>query len=249
MTDPASASAPVPVSVPVVRSLSWVEAGQLALQQAVDALPADAVTEPSALPGWTRGHLLTHLARNADALVNLLTWAGTGIRTPMYASPDQRATDIEAGAGRSLVDQRDDVRESAARFRRAAESLSDEAWSATVLSGLGRAIPASEVPWLRAREVWIHLVDLHVGIGVDALPPDFAWALVRDVAGWMSARLGPGTGAELSADGHDSVVLGTPAPGTTVGGPPYAVAAWLTGRSGTQELHVTGELPAIPSWL
>ncbi|MFE9443543.1 maleylpyruvate isomerase family mycothiol-dependent enzyme [Streptomyces sp. NPDC006602] len=229
--------------------LDWVGEGQLALQEAVDALPADAVTEPSALAGWTRGHLLTHLARNADALVNLLTWARTGIRTPMYDSPDQRVTDIEAGAGRPLAEQQADVRESAEGFRKAAEALSPDAWSATVVSAQGREIPASEVPWLRAREVWIHLVDLRVGVGMDALPPDFAWALVREVAGWMSARLAPGIGAELSADGHDPVVLGTPAPGVTVTGPPYALAAWLTGRSGTDALHITGELPEIPRWL
>ncbi|WP_151475371.1 maleylpyruvate isomerase family mycothiol-dependent enzyme [Streptomyces albicerus] len=236
------------MTVPVVRSLAWVEEGQLALRQAVDALPADAVAEPSALPGWTRGHLLTHLARNADALGNLLTWARTGIPTPMYASPDQRATDIEAGAGRPLVEQRSDVRESAARFAQAAEALADDAWSATVTSGQGREIPASEVPWLRAREVWIHLVDLRVGIGMDVLPPDLAWALVRDVAGWMSARLAPDTGAELTADGHGTVVLGTPSPsGGTVSGPPYALAAWLTGRGGTEELR--GELPKLPRWI
>lgn len=237
------------MKVPVATLLDWAEDGQLALQRAVDALTADAVPEPSALPGWTRGHLLTHLARNADALVNLLTWARTGIRTPMYASPDQRATDIEAGAGRPLAEQRADVRESAARFAKAAEALSDEAWSATVVSGQGREIPASEVPWLRAREVWIHLVDLRVGAGMDVLPPDLAWALVRDVAGWMSARLGADTGAELTAEGHGTVVLGTPCTGVTVTGPPYALAAWLTGRGGSDELLVTGELPGLPRWL
>ena len=31
-----------------------------------------AVAAPSPLPGWTRGHVLTHLARNADGLGNLL---------------------------------------------------------------------------------------------------------------------------------------------------------------------------------
>jgi maleylpyruvate isomerase len=100
--------------------------------------------------------------------------------------------------------------------------------------------------------VWIHLVDLRVGVGMDALPPDFAWALVRDVAGWMSARVETGTGAELVAEGHGAVVLGEPAAGVTVTGPPYALAAWLTGRGGTQELRelrVTGELPDIPRWL
>ncbi|MDX3458847.1 maleylpyruvate isomerase family mycothiol-dependent enzyme [Streptomyces sp. ME02-8801-2C] len=234
------------------RVLEWVEDGQHRVRAAIDAMPDDAVTAPSALPGWTRGHLLTHLARNADALVNLLTWARTGIPAPMYTSPDQRVTDIEAGAGRPLTEQRADVRESAARFRKAAEALSADAWSATVVSGQGRAIPASEVAWLRAREVWIHLVDLRVGIGMDALPPDFARTLVRDVAGWMSARVEPGTGAELATEGHGTVVLGTPVPGATVTGPPHALASWLTGRGGTQELRelrVTGELPDIPRWL
>ncbi|MCT9076160.1 maleylpyruvate isomerase family mycothiol-dependent enzyme [Streptomyces fulvoviolaceus] len=230
-----------------MKVLNWVEEGQLALQRAVDTLPADAVTEPSALPGWTRGHLLTHLARNADALVNLLNWARTGIRTPMYASPDQRALDIEEGAGRPLAEQLADVRESAARFLEAAGALTVDDWSATVTSAQGREIPASEVLWLRAREVWIHLVDLRVGVDVDVLPPDFAWALVRDVAGWMTPRIG--AGAELVADGHGTAVLGAPAPGVTVTGPPYALAAWLTGRGGTEKLHVTGELPDIPRWL
>ncbi|MET9913829.1 maleylpyruvate isomerase family mycothiol-dependent enzyme [Streptomyces sp. NPDC006476] len=231
-----------------MKVLGWVEDGQRRLQQAVDALPAHAVAEPSALPGWTRGHLLTHLARNADALVNLLTWARTGIPTPMYTSPDQRATDIEAGAGRPLSEQRADLRVSASRFAEAAEALTADAWSATVTSGQGREIAASEVPWLRAREVWIHLVDLRVGVGMDVLPPDLAWALVRDVAGWMSARLAPDTGVELTADGRGTVVLGTPSPsGGTVSGKPHALAAWLTGRGGTEELR--GELPKLPRWM
>jgi maleylpyruvate isomerase len=55
-------------TIPVGTLLGWVEDGSRRLEQAVSALPAEAVAEPSALPGWTRGHVLTHLARNADAL-------------------------------------------------------------------------------------------------------------------------------------------------------------------------------------
>src|SRR5262245_1123799 len=50
--------------------------------------------EPSLLPGWTRGHVLTHIARNADGLANLLGWARTGRETPMYASADSRRADL-----------------------------------------------------------------------------------------------------------------------------------------------------------
>src|SRR6266496_3912112 len=96
--------------------------GQLArVGAATDRLLATAAAlsdtqarEPSLLPGWTRGHVLTHIARNADGMVNLLHWARTGTQTPMYASPESRAADIEAGAGRPAAGLAADVRESAA---------------------------------------------------------------------------------------------------------------------------------------
>ena len=65
------------------------------------ALADPEVREPSLLPGWTRGHVLSHIARNADGLINLLRWAHTGTQIPMYASQQARDADIEAGAGRS----------------------------------------------------------------------------------------------------------------------------------------------------
>ncbi|MER6122155.1 maleylpyruvate isomerase family mycothiol-dependent enzyme [Streptomyces sp. NPDC001795] len=231
-------------TVPVGTLLGWVEDGRRRLEQAVDALPAGAVAEPSALPGWTRGHVLTHLARNADALVNLLNWAATGIRTAMYASPDQRGADIEAGAGRPLAEQRADLRESAERFAKTAGSLSGDAWSALVTSAQGREIPASEVPWLRVREVWIHLVDLRVGIGMDVLPPELAWALVEDAAAWMSSRVAPDFCVEVTGEGHGAVVLGPGTPRTRIAAPPHALAAWLTGRDGGGS-----GFPELPRWL
>lgn len=66
-----------------------------------EAMPAAAFGEPSALPGWTRAHLLTHLARNADGLGNLLTWAETGVERSMYGPGNARDDDIEAGSGRA----------------------------------------------------------------------------------------------------------------------------------------------------
>ena len=48
------------------------------------------------LPGWTVGHVLTHVARNADAYTNLLTWARTGVETPAYASPEAREALLRA---------------------------------------------------------------------------------------------------------------------------------------------------------
>ncbi|MFD0885995.1 maleylpyruvate isomerase N-terminal domain-containing protein, partial [Streptosporangium algeriense] len=63
----------------------------------------------SRLPGWSRGHVLTHLARNADSLVNLLAWARTGVETPQYPDPRRRDLDIEGGAGRPAREQLADL--------------------------------------------------------------------------------------------------------------------------------------------
>ena len=84
----------------ISQSMASIAAATGRLLTVAGTLTDAEVAEPSLLPGWTRGHVLTHLARNADGLANLLRWAGTGIETPVYASAQARAADIAAGAGR-----------------------------------------------------------------------------------------------------------------------------------------------------
>jgi maleylpyruvate isomerase len=231
--------------------LDWVQEGQGLLEQAVLAsLSDESVGEPSGLPGWTRGHVLTHLSRNADALVNLLTWARTGITTPMYLSSDQRNSDIEAGSGRGVGEQLDDVADSARRLMQTARTLEADHWAAQVRSAQGRDIPASQVPWMRVREVWIHLVDLRVGVDFDAVPVPIARALVQDVARWMDGRVEQ----RVQLVGQvPEVVFGGSAgqPPVRVEGSPQALAAWLIGRSKGEGLEVEppGRVPELPSWL
>src|SRR5688500_14161714 len=83
-------------------ALDALERADERLLQAVTELGDAAVRGASGLPGWSRGHLLTHLARNADALLNLVIWARTGVEHPMYASRADRDADIEEGANRRL---------------------------------------------------------------------------------------------------------------------------------------------------
>src|SRR6266550_7232301 len=97
--------------------------------------------EPSLLPGWSRGHVLTHIARNADGLANLLRWAGTGRETPMYASAASRTADIEAGAGRPAAELAADVAGTAEAFAAEAASLPADAWAAQVRALQGPAFP------------------------------------------------------------------------------------------------------------
>jgi Mycothiol maleylpyruvate isomerase N-terminal domain len=75
----------------------WMQQGTTLLGKEAE-LDDEALSVPSALPGWSRTHLLAHLAANADALGNLVRWAATGQPTPMYASPGERAAGIERGS-------------------------------------------------------------------------------------------------------------------------------------------------------
>ena len=230
--------------------LGWVEQGQARLDEMLAPLDDAAFAQPSRLAGWTRGHVVTHLARNADALVNLLTWARTGVPTPMYPSAESRNAGIEDGAGRPAAEQRDDLATAAARLMETARAMSPGAWAGTVRSAQGRDIPGSEIPWMRVREVWIHRADLDAGAGFEAMPDEVARALVRDVAGWMDGRVTERVA--LLSPGLDMAFGGSPEQrATRVHGTSQALAEWLVGRSRGERLDVEGggAVPELPRWL
>jgi maleylpyruvate isomerase len=208
-------------------------------------LDGAAVTAPSLLPGWTRGHLLTHLARNADALRNLLIWARTGEVTPAYASPAARDAAIEEGSGRPLAEQVEDLRESSARFAREAAGMPAAAWLLE-LPLPGGAQVAARVVWRRLREVEVHHVDLNAGYAPADWPAAFAHRLLHEVAADLK---GVNLTVHSSDLGHP-LPIGSGAP-PTVTGPSSLLAAWLTGRETKPGLAVEppGPLPELPDWL
>ncbi|MEV0154683.1 maleylpyruvate isomerase N-terminal domain-containing protein [Micromonospora sp. NPDC050686] len=164
-----------------VDSLMWVEHGTELLAAQVAALDEQEMTAPSALPGWTRKHLVAHVAANADALGNLVHWARTGERRPMYASMDQRNADIEAGAKLSATQLATWLNGSARNLAAAMDALTSDQWRAEVVTAQGRTVSAREIPWLRAREVCVHAVDLGTGLTFADLPDGFLSALVVDI--------------------------------------------------------------------
>jgi maleylpyruvate isomerase len=206
------------------------------------------------LPGWSRAHILTHIARNADALINLLSWARTGIRTPAYASREQRDADIEAGAQRTPAEIRDDVVESSDRLAQVVRAMPASAWSAHVQNAQGRDLVAIDIPWLRAREMWIHAVDLDVGASFADMPPPMVGKLLTDVAAAMSGKPDCPALQLVATDGATWVVSGAAAAEaspTTITGPAPSLAAWLLGRGKGRDLRTPdrARLPALPRWL
>lgn len=213
------------------------------LLDTLDTLDDDAVAQPSLLPGWTRGHVLAHLARNADALVNAL--AGR----PMYASEQARDADIERDAARPAAVHRDDVRDSAARFDAAAARLSGEQWRAPLTLRGGVTLPAEALPFRRWAEAELHHLDLGTGHTIADLPGAFLDRALdhfaRRIAG--APAVPP---LDLHAEDGRSWHTGADAPpGHTpqvVSGTPAALVGWLTGRTPGSGLTTAGTLPALP---
>jgi maleylpyruvate isomerase len=209
------------------------------LLTAVGKLDNASVTESSRLPGWTRGHVLAHVARNADALVNVLEGR------PMYVSGDARDADIERDAPRPLAAHLVDVRESAARFQDASAAPAD--WSRTVELRNGIRDSASRVPLRRWAEVELHHVDLGIGYELEDLPAEFT----ERETGFLAARFSghPEVPPTRLTDGTRAWRTGREADAAevTVTGPPADLLGWLAGRREGSALGVEGgPLPALP---
>jgi maleylpyruvate isomerase len=228
-------------------TMPWMGAGTEFVLRMVDGLPDDALAAPSALPGWTRAHVVGHLARNAEALTRLATWARTGVETPMYTDAQQRAQDIESSALAPVATLRAELLSTAAELDSALAALDPTTWQAGVRSALGRAIPATEIPWMRVREVWLHAVDLDAGASVADIPPGVVDALLDDATGVLSARDGCPPALLAPTDRQVTWTLGPGAAGKPVQGAAADVLAWLIGRSDGAGL--SGDLPSPPRWL
>ncbi|WP_030743232.1 maleylpyruvate isomerase family mycothiol-dependent enzyme [Streptomyces sp. NRRL S-31] len=209
------------------------------LLSAVAEMDDASLAEPSRLPGWSRGHVLAHLARNADALVNVLQGR------PMYTDAEARDADIERDAPRPVEVQAADIRESAARFQAAGEAPAD--WTRTVELRNGVTDSASRVPFRRWVEVELHHVDLGAGYELEDLAAEF---LERET-GFLADRFSghPDVPATRLTDGTHAWATGrrTDPPAITVTGRPADLVGWLAGRRDGAALEVRGgALPQLP---
>jgi maleylpyruvate isomerase len=149
----------------VLDAIDALDASQERLESDLTAVPSVDPSTPTGLPGWTVGHVLTHIARNADSTLRML--AGL----PQYWKGfESRIADIELGAGRTWDELVDDVVTTDEAVIRRVREIDD--WSGPVLSTTA-VRPKATVPEMRRREVEIHHADLGLGYGFADLPADF----------------------------------------------------------------------------
>jgi maleylpyruvate isomerase len=209
----------------------------------------DELFAPSALPGWTGRHILSHVGHNARAVRRLAHWAATGEPTPMYSAPTARATEIALGAHWSPQRLRSFVEAEQDELAAALEQLDDEHVATEVVTAQGRHVPAAILPWLRTREVWIHAVDLHRDADFSDFPPALLDELMVDVL--RCRRDVRGETVRVRPSDRDRIpALDEPAPPAWIEGRTADLVRWLTGR-GAANIQTSNHsaLPTLGAWL
>lgn len=237
--------------MPVTEDLAQLTDATARLLRTVDALSDDDMQAPSALANWSRGHLVTHLARNADGIRNMLLCARTGEDAFMYPSGALRNADIEAGSTRPPALIRLDLDAAADRFAIDARAMTEAQWTAQVPMGPGDVAvkpqaPASTLTWMRLREVEVHHVDLDAGYSFADTASELVQRLLDHTVGLLG---GAGTLPCQLVATTSGRTLAIGSGGPTLTGADHALLAWLLRRSDGAGLAVAaGEsLPAVPS--
>lgn len=208
--------------------LAGARAATARLRASLEAVDPDELLPPSRLPGWSRAHVVAHLAGNADSHVRMLDGCLAGdVRSQYEGGREAREAAIDALAADPAV--------AVAEHRRACADL-DERWQRMSAQHWARDVlrldrgpePALGLAWARWREVEMHRVDLGLGHEPVDWEPAFAERLLEELLDRTGLR------ADVAA---------------RVRGPVHELAAWLSGRSDGSGLQVlSGELPVPPPW-
>jgi maleylpyruvate isomerase len=217
------------------------------LMATATSLSDETVRVASRCEGWTRAHVLSHLARNADALGNLASWAITGTPVAMYESPQARDADIASGSTRGAQEILTDLQESAARFASAAAGLAGPPESREVEMRAGRKVLGGQLPTLRLLEVVFHHVDLRAGYTFAEADSGFVKRAIGNAVTRMTDT-GLQPGVLLRGDDGDTWSIGDGTQGAQeVAGSNAALLLWLARGDGAG-VSSQASLPKLPSW-
>ncbi|WP_392541991.1 maleylpyruvate isomerase family mycothiol-dependent enzyme [Oryzobacter telluris] len=200
-------------------------------------------TRPSLCEGWTQGHVLSHVARNADGLGRMTRGIVDGPRETMYDSREKRNADIDDGARRSVADLADDVETSAAALAaelpRLGAEHADQPLERTPGDIRGTA---ADITMMRLREITWHHVDLDAGFGFADLEPELQRLfLEEEVVRLRGEADAPDVTLRTTEGDEWSVGVGS----TEVRGTRAALLGWLA--RGLTEGVAADQLPTLPA--
>ena len=228
---------------PLADDITAVDAATDTLLATVSRLTDADLDHPSLCEGWTRGHVVAHLARNAEAIARLVDWAVTGEPREMYpGGQDARDAEIEAGAHRGAVEQMADLSSTAAALAQRLPRLARGTATAEVEGRGGFVIASADLPFMRLREVVYHHADLAAGYSFSDVDGDLLARFIEDAVRRLSlSRRAPGL--TLRADEGGSWVVGDGA--AVVTGSRAGLLSWLARRI-PDGVASEGPLPELP---
>jgi maleylpyruvate isomerase len=222
-------------------TLAEIDAASERLTATAAKLTDNDLRGPSRLQGWTRGHVLAHLIRNADSVWNLLEWARTRAEIPQYPSVESREAGVEANSGRPIEELRAELRIAVERFALQAGTMPEPAWQHMIQARAGWAHPAWYVLNRRWREIEAHHLDLDFGYSYTDWPLAYVRWELADTLEAIRLDGGLAAGRVRATDLDVDVHLGD---GPEISGPGHELLGWLTGRGGPS----SAQWPAAPSW-
>ena len=224
-----------------VADIAGVVASHRALEEACAGLDDETMRAPSLLPEWSVGHVLTHVARNADSFGRVLEAARDGEVSAQYPGGQaSRDADIEAGAARTAAEILADLASSDARLEEALAATTEDVWSTGAQLRGDSVVTISDLPLRRWQEVEVHRVDLGLGYGPEQWPERFVERRLEVMLPGLATRLPAGMALELRVDDRPPLVVGDGPVEARVQRPSHAVLAWLYGRSTDPQLPVLG---------
>lgn len=214
--------------------------------QTLSQLTDGELRAPSVLPGWTRGHVAAHLARNADAMTGAVHRIVNDEAPFMYSSQEARDAGIEDTAGGSAAEMLEDGSAACGRLLQAFNEMHPTHLDIEVprLPGGPTHYVARDFASTRLREVVIHHSDLGAGFG----PADWPVPFAVSVVGHRHRDLADGASMVLRATDTADVWKFGPGAGPEVTGPAAELAWWLVGRGDGSALECEGDLPTIGRW-
>lgn len=235
-----------PVTDSAARAADLITDADRALVRTVDGLDEAAYAGPSLLPGWTRAHVVAHLALNAEGLAGVLHGAHVGRPQPMYSSPEGRDSDIADLAAADPAELRERLLAGTATFSDALAAMHEDDWDGRFeRTPGGPDFALANVVLMRVREVEIHHADLGAGYSPADWPEPFRVLLLDS----MTKRPYPAPFSVRPTDLDRTWHYGEGSGGTVVTGTSADLGWWLTGRGAGEGLAPdTNDLPEVESW-
>jgi maleylpyruvate isomerase len=250
-----------PQPAEAARLLDTVDRATQQLSASLAGVSVADLVEPSLLDGWSRAHVVAHLANVADAMVGMTRDAMADRPTRMYpGGREQRNADIEAAARTAPKQLLEHFERSAAELASVWRELPRDAWGTAVNEDEFGAMQLGRLVAWRLTEVEVHHADLAIGFGPRGWSPEFARGCLplriaslarlrrrsdadRIVEGaWLLVCDDLDTRWRVETHGADVEIEVTNArAGTVVRGTAHDLMAFLLGRQGPAMLAVAGD--------